>query len=247
MKSLFLNEIPPTMKRLIVSFVFLSFVIDVFSQVSVSEAEVTLQSRHIWRGSKLGDAPAIEPSVTVSHGNFSFNVWAAKTLNTSYSEVDLIPSYEFGELTLSILDYYVPEIGESNRYLCFKEGKSRHSAEFTLDNYSGEKSRLKWMIGTFAAGDKNEDTGKPFFSTYVEFKYPFGFLGIEAEPFVGLTPFKGYYADKFAFVNSGLLLSKEIRLSPKLACPLNLAYTYNPYTDNHFLTFGFGLALSTAQ
>ena len=235
------------MKSLILSLFLFAFATSAFCQVSVSEAEVTLQSRHIWRGSKLGDAPAIEPSVTVSHGNFSFNVWAAKTLNKSYSEVDLIPSYGFGELTLSILDYYVPEIGENNSYLSFKEGKSRHSAELTLDNYSGEKSRLKWMIGTFAAGDKNEDTGNPFFSTYMEFKFPFSFLGVEAEPFVGLTPFKGYYADKFAFVNSGLLLSKEIRLSSKIACPLNLTYTYNPYTDNHFLTFGFGLALSSEE
>ena len=235
------------MKKTIISLLFLTFVVSAFSQFTISEAEITLQSRHIWRGSKLGTAPMLEPSVTVSNKNFSFNVWAAKTLNKSYSEIDLIPSYQIGEITLSLLDYYVPEIEGSNSFLNFKEGESRHTLEFSLDNYSGEKSRFKWMIGTFFAGDKNEETGKTFFSTYLEFKYPFSFLTIDAEPFVGLTPLKGYYADKFAFINSGLVLSKDVKLSAKLLCPLNLTYTYNPYADHHFLTFGFGLALSSEE
>jgi hypothetical protein len=146
-----------------------------------------------------------------------------------------------------LLDYYVPEKEENNSFLNFKEGENRHTLEFSLDNYSGEKCRLKWMIGTFFTGDKNEETGKTFYSTYVEFKYPFSFLSIDAEPFVGLTPFKGYYADKFAFINSGLALSKEIKLAKKLTCPLNLTYTYNPYADQHFVTFGFGIALASDE
>lgn len=235
------------MKKTIISLLFLTFAVSAFSQFTISEAEITLQSRHIWRGTRLGTAPMLEPSVTVSNKNFSFNVWAAKTLNNSYSEVDLIPSYQIGDLTFSLLDYYVPKIGENSSFLKFKEGESCHTLEFTLDNYSGEESKFKWMVGTFFAGDKNEETGKTFFSTYVEFKYLFSFLNIDAEPFVGLTPFKGYYADKFAFINSGLVLSKEVKLSSKLVCPLDLTYTYNPYADHHFLTFGFGLALSSGE
>lgn len=235
------------MNRIVITFILLFFAVGAYSQISISEAEITLQSRHIWRGFKLGDAPMLEPSVTVSHGNFSFNVWAAKTLNNSYSEVDLIPSYQIGELTLSLLDYYVPEIGEDNSYLNFRKGESCHTLEFSLDNYSGEKSRFKWMIGTFFAGDRNEETGRQNFSTYIEFKYPFNFYTIDAEPFVGLTPFKGYYADDFALINSGLKLSRDVKLTSKLACPLNLTYTYNPYTDCHFVTFGLGLALSSEK
>lgn len=233
------------MNRIFLCLFFLTFPVSAFCQWSVSEAEITLQSRHVWRGSKLGNSPAIEPSVTVTNRNFSFNVWGAKTLNKSYSEIDLIPSYQAGELTFSLYDYYVPVEEEKNGYFNFKKGENRHTLEFAVDNYSGEKSRLKWMIGTFFTGDQNEQTGNTFFSTYVEFKYPFSFLKIDAEPFVGLTPFKGYYADEFAFVNSGLALTKDIKLTKKLACPLNLTYTYNPYTDYHFLTFGFGLALAS--
>lgn len=233
------------MKKTIISLFLLAFSVSAFSQWTVSEAELIFQSRHIWRGTKLGDAPAIEPSATVSKGNFSFNFWAAQTLNDSYTEIDLIPSYQVGEIAFTLFDYYVPEKGESNSFLNFKEGEGCHTLELSLDNYSGEKCPLKWMVGTFFAGDKNEETGKTFYSTYVELKYPFSVLKIDAEPFVGLTPFKGYYADKFAFINSGLALSKEIKLAKKLVCPLNLTYTYNPYTDDHFVTFGFGIALAS--
>ena len=169
------------MKRILFLSLFLLFAIVAFGQFTVSEAEITLQSRHVWRGSKLGDAPAIEPSITLSKGNFSLNFWAAKTLNKSYSEIDLIPSYQIGELTFSLYDYYVPEIGETNSFFNFRNGENRHTLEFSVDNYSGEKSKFKWMVGTFLTCDKNESTGNPFFSTYVEFKYPFSLLDIDAE------------------------------------------------------------------
>ncbi|MDP2890913.1 MAG: hypothetical protein Q8P34_18350, partial [Bacteroidota bacterium] len=57
-------------------------------QKLAGEAEILLLSRHIWRGNQLGDAIAVEPSVTISGGRFSFNIWAARTTNNSYSEID---------------------------------------------------------------------------------------------------------------------------------------------------------------
>lgn len=233
------------MFRIAITILFLAINVHVFSQISFSEAEVMIQSRHIWRGTKLGDAPAIEPSITFAGSHFGFNIWAAKTTNKSYSEIDLIPYWQFGELTFSVLDYYNPSVGEKNQFLNFKDGECRHSLEITLDNYSGEKSRIKWMFGMFVAGDKNEATGNPFYSTYIELKYPFAVLGIDAEPFAGLTPFNGFYAEKFAVINSGVALCKEFKLSSRLSIPLILTYTYNPYEDKHFLTFGTGFLFST--
>ena len=235
------------MFRIVIILLFLTFNVQAFSQINYPEAEVMLQSRHIWRGTKMGTAPAVEPSVTFTQGHFSFNVWASVTTNNSYSELDLIPSWQFGELTCSVLDYYNPVPDEKNQYLKFKGEQNRHSLEITLDNYSGDKSRLKWMIGTFIAGDKNDETGNPFYSTYLELKYPFSFLKIDAEPFVGATPFKGFYADKFAVINSGLALSKEIKLSSNLSIPIMLTYTYNPYEDNQLVTLGTGLIFSAGE
>jgi hypothetical protein len=217
------------------------------AQINYPEAEVMIQSRHIWRGTQLGNAPAIEPSVTFLKGHFSLNVWTSVTTNNSYSEIDLIPAWQFGELTVTVLDYYNPVLGEKNQFLNFQEEYNRHSLELTVDNYSGEKHRLKWLVGTLFVGDKNEETGNPFYSTYLELKYPFSFLKIDTEPFVGLTPFKGYYAEKLAVINSGIALSKELKLSSNLSIPIILTYTYNPYEDKQFITLGSGIVFSSGE
>lgn len=229
-------------------FLFLSLLsISVTAQNRDFEAELILQSRHIWRGSQLGDAIAVEPSVTIGTGRFSFNLWAARTTNNSYSEIDLIPSYQFDHFSLTLLDYYNPVTEETNQYLNFQKGKNRHSLELNIDNYSIEKQRFKWMIGTFLLGDKNEETGKPFYSTYLEFKYPFTVLGIETEPFAGLTPFKGYYADKFAIINTGISFSKEIELSTCFSVPLSLSVICNPHKNKQFVVISSGICFSAGK
>ncbi|MDP2888650.1 MAG: hypothetical protein Q8P34_06725, partial [Bacteroidota bacterium] len=156
--------------------------------------------------------------------------------------IDLIPSYQFNHFSLTLLDYYNPVPGEINQYLNFQEGKNRHSVELNIDNYSIDKQRFKWMAGTFFLGDKNDETGKPFYSTYLEFKYPFTVFGIETEPFAGLTPFKGYYADEFAVINTGISFSKEIDLKLPFTFPLSLSFISNPYSKQSFVIFAGGIA-----
>ena len=221
---------------------FLFSFVHVSGQKLEAETEIILQSRHVWRGSQLGDAIAIEPSATVTSGRFSFNFWAARTTNNSYSEIDLIPSYSFNHFTFTVFDYYNPVPGENNQYLNFQEGKNRHSVELSLDNYSIGKQRFKWMIGTFVLGDKNIETDNLFFSTYLEFKYPFSVFGIETEPFAGLTPFCGYYADKFAVINTGISFGKELDLELPFSIPLSLSFIANPHTKQSFVIFAGGIA-----
>ena len=222
--------------------VFLLLTLSVSGQKLKWEAEVMLQSRHLWRGSQLGDAVAVEPSVTIGSGRFSFNIWAARTTNNSYSEIDLIPSWQFNELSLTLLDYYNPVPGESNQFFNFQKDMNRHSLELTLDNYSVEKRRFKWLVGTFLLGDRNELTGRPFYSTYLEIKYPFTVLSIDTEPFAGLTPFRGYYADNFAVINTGISFGKELDFKLPFTIPLELSFIFNPYTSQRFVTFAAGIA-----
>lgn len=206
------------------------------------EAEVMFLSRHSWRGEIMGTAPAIEPSATARMGNFSFNLWAAFTTDNSYTEIDLIPSYQFKYFALTLLDYYNPVVGEKNSYLDFSKAFNRHSVEATIDNYEVEKQRLKYLVATFFLGDKNVQTGKPYYSTYVELSYPFTVLGLDAEPFVGATPVEGYYADQLAVINTGLSLSKELDFKLPFIVPMTLSLISNPHTSNTFVTFAAGIA-----
>ena len=235
------------MVRMFLTILFLWIHFYSFAQFKFSEAEILVQSRHVWRGEKLGTAPAIEPSVTFSANRFSFNVWASVTTNNSYSEVDLIPAYQFDKFQLTLLNYYNPVSGENNQYLNFQEGKNRHSLELTAENYYVDNQRFKWMIGTFLLGDKNKETGNPFYSTYLEFKYPFTIWEIDTEPFCGLTPFKGFYADQFAVINTGISFTKEFEFSARLSIPITFTYTYNPYQDKQLITFATGLFFASGN
>lgn len=231
------------MFRFLIAFFCITISNVVFSQVRISEAEIQIKSRHVWRGSQLGKAFAFEPSLTLSNNRFSFNFWAALTPDNSYSEIDLVPSYQFNHFKLSLFDYYNPVQSANNQYLNFNEGTSRHSLELSLDNFSVENRRLKWMIGTFLAGDRSKLTGKAMYSTYFEFRYPFTIWIIDAEPFAGITPFQGYYADSFAVINAGISFSKELHLKLPFDVPLSLSYISNPYTSKNFLIFSLGVKI----
>ncbi len=231
------------MKRLLFPLVLVLFLADFsFAQLRFSEGEVLVLSRHVWRGEQLGNDIAIEPSVTVESGRFSFNVWAALTPNNSYSEVDLIPSVAFKHFSVTLLNYYNPDPEESNQYFNLKKGESRHSLELSFDNYSIDEHKFKWMVGTFLLGDKSEDTGKPLFSTYLEFMYPFTLKGIDVEPFAGITTHRGLYADNFALVNTGINLGKEIELKSPFTIPLSLSFISNPYAGSNYIVFSAGIA-----
>lgn len=215
-----------------------------FGQIRFSDAELIVQSRHVWRGEKLGTAPSIEPSVTFYSGQFSLNIWAAQTLDNSYSEINLVPAFQFKHFQLTIFDYYNPVPEEENSFFIFQEGKNRHSVELTLDNYSVEKQKLKWMIGAFLMGDQNKATGHPFFSSYLEFSYPFTVSEIEISPFLGFTPFRGYYADRFAVINSGISFSKSFKISSVLSIPIKASYIFNPNRNNQFFVIASGIAIN---
>lgn len=213
-----------------------------YAQSNALEGELMFLNRHAWRGEIFGTSVAVEPSATATAGHFSFNVWAALTLDNSYSELDLIPSYQFRFFKLSLLDYYNPVAGKSNNFWSVKKEFSRHSVEITLDNFDVEKHRFKWLAGTFILGDRDEDSGRPLYSTYVELSYSFNLWELETTPFAGFTPWTGYYAPDFAFVNTGLTLSHELDINSFFTIPLTLSAVYNPSTQNSFVTFGTGIA-----
>lgn len=218
-----------------------------FGQVRFSEAEIGLTSRYLWRGTQLGDAPVVMPSATWSANKFSFNAWSAFTFNNSYSEFDLTPTYQFKRFQVSLIDYYLPTPGESNDYLNFKKGESCHSLELSFDNSSVEDAKLKWMLGCFLLGDRNEATGNRFYSTYLQLSYPFSLGFVDAEPVVGMTPFNGTYADKAAIVNLGVSFSKELSLSKQFSLPLSATFCRNPYEGKSFFTISTGIYFSRGE
>lgn len=228
------------MKRLLTGF-FMLTAINVLAQKDISlEFQADIFSRHYWRGFVFGNTPAIEPQITLSAGRFSLNLWAAQTINETYSEIDLIPSYSLGNFEISFLDYYNPVQDETNRFFDFSRTMNRHSGELML-TYNGEgKFPLNLMAATFLYGDRHLDTDKHMFSTYVQAGLPFSLAGSDAELSVGLSPWESFYSEQFAVVHAGLSVSDQIKAGEGVTLPYSLSLFANPSTAEAWVIFSFG-------
>ncbi len=82
------------------------------------EADLTLNSKYLWRGMNLVDDWVIQPSLTISRGGFSANLWAnyEPTAETGHArkitEVDLSAQYTFEigdfSIPLGLIHYLFP-------------------------------------------------------------------------------------------------------------------------------------------
>lgn len=233
------------MRKLILLLVPILAGISLFAQNETvkAEFETLVFSRHLWRGSQFGNAVTFEPSITLLKGDYRFNFWAAKTVNKSYAEVDLIFSRSFSHFSITFFDYYNPIHGEENKYFVLKDGENRHSGELTINYEANSKLPFNMMIGSFFYGDNNSKTDKPFFSTYAELSYPISISYFEIEPLLGLTTHKGYYADHFALLNSGVVARKDFNLGSNWVFPIQLSGIYNPYKNEFHFNIAVGLRL----
>lgn len=231
-------------KRIIFLSVLYCTVLNVFGQESKGwqvDFRTDVFSRHLWRGDRLGDAPAIEPEISLSKNKFSFTIWSASTFNNSYEELDLIIDYDIlPNLNIALFDYYNPVQEAENRFWNYSGDNLRHTIEMTAE-YSGEKIPVSVLAGVFLYGDKDIIAGKEQFSTYIESTYCFKLAGKDFRAFAGFTPFDGYYAKNFAFVNLGLSLSDSFPLGENLEIPIELTFCTNPNSNQTWFVAGIGI------
>ena len=200
-----------------------------------------LYSRHLWRGDQLGNAPAIEPEITLLKGNFGISLWGATTFNNSYSEIDIILNYKvLPFMNLSFYDYYNPVQGAENKFLKYSGSELRHSFELTAD-FEKDDFPFSLLAGVFLYGDKDSLTTKERFSTYIEPGYKIKIIKPDLYLFAAFTPFEGYYAKNFAFINLGATLSESFFIGKKIELPAKLSFCGNPYTNKTWLVLAVGI------
>ena len=97
------------------------------SQAMAAEATaaVDINSAYVWRGLTFNDGIVVQPSMEVTSGGFTFNVWGNvdvddydDTLETGdFSEVDLAASYTYSigsvEASVGVIEYLFPAGGAS--------------------------------------------------------------------------------------------------------------------------------------
>ncbi|MTI88678.1 MAG: hypothetical protein FH748_11995 [Balneolaceae bacterium] len=196
---------------------------DLLAQVGIG-ADVV--SRYVWRGTDFGNAPAVQPYMEVTSGDFTIGAWGSYELsaNTGGTEADLYISYSIDDFSIGITDYYFPSVFAPGNYFDFEDS---HTYELNL-GYGIDDFSIS--ANYYFAGNANDDL-------YFEATYAVS----NVELFAGIGNESYSTTGDFEFVNFGLTTSKDIKISDEFSLPVFSSFILNPDSERIFLLFGFSL------
>jgi hypothetical protein len=201
-------------------------------------------SSYIWRGSELGNSPAIQPNLSYTLKNgISVGAWGSyaiqkdKNLNATaspatdyrYQEVDLSVTVPAGPFSLAVIDYYVPNLSASNvkTFDFSKTGPNVVEADVTYT--AGDLNLL--VAYNFAGADALDSHawyGEAGYKIYNNTKSGYSakaVCGAGSKYFYGGV---GGSEKKLAIVNTGISVSKD---------RYTASYFYNPISEKSNLVF----------
>lgn len=203
-------------KFLLAAVVITMFVFDLNAQVNPG---VDLYSSYVWRGSKFGKGPAVQPYVDFTTKGFSVGAWGSVCVsNEEAFEMDLYAKYIFPfGLGIGINDYYF-----GGKYFT----GSSHFIEPTLSFTKGGFS----LLSAYMIGDETADA-------YVEAGYSFGKIIL----FAGAG--NGQYTTDGGFMlcNVGIKATETINITDSFSIPINGSIILNPSTQGFFVVVGISL------
>ena len=130
-----------------------------------------LVSSYLWRGTKFGTGPAIQPYLELALGNFAIGGWGSYCFTTNEAaEADLYVSYgfDFG-LSIGLTDYYFP----GSPYFDYSTESGSHAFEVNLGYEIGGLSiGANYFLNE--AGGAGTDGGDMYF----ELGYSFSHFGV---------------------------------------------------------------------
>lgn len=217
------------LKRLsVISMAFLLGFINLNAQTETSfDAGGDIVSNYIWRGTKFGTGPAIQPYVEFSAGNFAIGSWGSFGFtDNEAAEADLYLSYgfDFG-LSVGLTDYYYP----GTPYFDYSSASGSHGFEvnlgYEIEGFSiGANYMLNEAPGAGTAGG----------DMYFELGYSFESVSLFAGGGDGWHTTSG----DFALCNIGLSVSKEIPITEKFALPVSGSMIWNPDREQYYVVVG---------
>jgi len=191
------------------------------------DAGADIVSNYIWRGTKFGTGPAIQPYVEFSAGNFAIGSWGSFGFtDNEAAEADLYLSYgfDFG-LSIGLTDYYYP----GTSYFDYSSASGSHGFEVNLGyEISGFSIGANYMLNEApGAGTAGGDM-------YFELGYSFESVSLFAGGGDGWHTSTG----DFALCNVGLTVSKEIQITEKFVLPLSGSMIWNPDKEQYYVVAG---------
>ena len=193
-----------------------------------------LVSSYIWRGSRQGSGPHIQPWLEFSAGCFSAGAWGTVDLN-GYEEADLWFAFELpGGFMLGIQDYYLPELP----YFDISSTGGSHAFELNID-WSSDNI---WLSANCIL---NEAGGIGAYGRDLYFEAGFSFEHVSI--FMGAG--NGWHTEEggFGLCNLGLETAREIRITERLVLPVKAQLVFNPDSEQLFVLAGITFSSVTGD
>lgn len=201
------------------------------SKVKLS-AGADLVSTYVWRGAYSAGS-SFQPTIGASLGGLTVSAWGSTDFAGTAKEFDLSAAYALGNFTLGFTDYWWE--GQGAKYFHYKDS---HYYEASIAYNFGESLPLSLKWSTFLGGKDKDASDKALYSSYVEAAYSFTISDYACSAGIGVTPWKGYYADKANVTDISLKVSKGIKISESLTLPFYIQGILAPATDDAFLVAG---------
>jgi hypothetical protein len=189
---------------------------------------VDFYSSFIWRGSKQGTGPAVQPYLEFATGGLTLGAWGSFDAS-GYSETDLYASYElpFG-LSFGFTDYYYTDLD----YFDYSDSTGSHAFELTAGyELKGLSLSANYIVNE--AGGIGSAGG----DIYLEAGYSFKYFSLLLGAGNGWTTANG----DFAVCNIGIRAEKDIKITDTFSIPLNGQVIFNPDRKTLFVVVGFSL------
>jgi hypothetical protein len=204
-----------------------------------------LVSSYLWRGTKFGTGPAIQPYVELALGNFAIGGWGNYCFATNEGvEADLYASCSFGfGLSIGATDYYFPgsytekiapdsTIGSDYQgadYFDFSKKSGSHAIEINLGYEIRGFSAAANCVFNEAGG-----AGSGGGDLYFELGYDFNSFGL----FLGGG--NGWHTSngEFALCNIGISANAELQITEKFSLPISGALILNPEKEQFHVVVG---------
>ncbi|WP_441000116.1 TorF family putative porin [Fodinibius sp. SL11] len=200
-------------------------------------------NRYVWRGIDFGKSASIQPYIEFTSGGFTAGTWASYAISpvenstvsaVGASEHDLYLSYNFGNVSVGVTDYYFPTGSE---FFNFDDnGDGAHIIEPNVSLTGPESFPLTFYGAINAYND-------PDHSIYLEASVPFTVGDTEMSVTAGGVPTESAYygTTKAGLININLSVSREIEITEKFSLPIFGGYILNPYAEQSYLVFGLSL------
>jgi len=187
-------------------------------------------SSYVWRGTKFGTGPALQPSLSFNNGGFSICGWGSYAFtDNEAAEADLFASYGFdlsesASVAFTVTDYFFPS--ETAEYFDGTDHYFEPMVALSLGDLS-----------LTAAYMTNQSGSQDVSDTYIEAGYSLGNVSI----FAGAG--NGQYTDDtdFDLCNVGITAGKEVKINDTFSLPVSVSAILNPSTEKFNIVFCISL------